>query len=137
MPVAFTASLSNTIPNLGSHQQIVFDHVITNVGNGYSTSHGHFTAPIRGVYVFFVVITNIPGHSSSVQLLKNGAMISQALAHGGSQNNQLHVTSTTTATVTLEQGDEVWVQNEGIYSTVEELDGYYWSSFSGHLIDTM
>jgi hypothetical protein len=53
MSVAFTAGLSRTITNMSSHQQIVFDHVITNVGNGYSPSYGHFTAPIKGVYVFF------------------------------------------------------------------------------------
>ncbi|XP_060570770.1 complement C1q-like protein 4 [Ruditapes philippinarum] len=133
MSVAFTAGLSRTITNMGSHQQIVFDHVITNVGNGYSPSHGHFTAPIKGVYVFFVVITNTPGYSSSVTLLRNGGWIGYALAHGGSQNNNLYVTSTIAVTIELQQGDEVWVQNEYAFTSVEELYGGNWSTFSGHL----
>jgi hypothetical protein len=137
MSVAFTAGLSSTITTMGSHQHIVFDHVITNVVNGYSPSHGHFTAQIRGVYVFFVAITNVPGYSSSVNLLKNGGWIGHALAHGGSQNNSLYVTSTIAVTVELQQGDEVWVQNEYAYTPVEELDGGNWSTFSGHLIDVM
>jgi hypothetical protein len=137
MPVAFTTTLSNTISNMGSHQQIVFDHVITNVGNGYSPSHGHFTAPIRGVYIFFVVITNVPRYSSSIQLLKNGGWIGSALAHGSNQNSDLFVTSTIAATVELQAGDEVWVQNEYSFSSVEELDGAGFSSFSGHLIAVM
>ncbi|XP_060604049.1 complement C1q-like protein 4 [Ruditapes philippinarum] len=123
MSVAFTAGLSRTITNMGSHQQIVFDHVITNVGNGYSPFHGHFTAPIKGVYVFFVVITNTPGYSSSVTLLRNGGWIWYALAHGGSQNNNLYVTSTIAVTIELQQGDEVWVQNEFAFTSVEELSG--------------
>ncbi|XP_053387535.1 complement C1q-like protein 4 [Mercenaria mercenaria] len=134
MPIAFTASLQNTITNMGSHQQIVFDYVITNIGNAYSPSHGHFTAPIRGVYAFFVMITDIPGHSASIQLLKNGQWIGHALANGSSQDGNLYVTSTLPVVVQLQKGDEVWVQNEGSFSTVEELDGGSWSSFSGHLV---
>jgi hypothetical protein len=134
MSVAFTAGLSRTITNMGSHQQIVFDHVITNVGNGYSPFHGHFTAPIKGVYVFFVVITNTPGYSSSVTLLRNGGWIWYALAHGGSQNNNLYVTSTIAVTIELQQGDEVWVQNEFAFTSVEELSGGNWSTFQDILL---
>ncbi|KAH3710148.1 hypothetical protein DPMN_069616 [Dreissena polymorpha] len=47
-PVAFYATLVNTIEHVGDHQHIVFDHVITNIGDGYSPEHGHFTAPVRG-----------------------------------------------------------------------------------------
>ncbi|XP_053387536.1 complement C1q tumor necrosis factor-related protein 3-like [Mercenaria mercenaria] len=135
-PVAFTAGLTKTITNMGTKQQIVFDSVFTNVGNGYNTLNGHFTAPFSGVYAFFVVITNTPTHSCSVQLLRNGYFIGHVLAHTKAKSTKdgNYLTSTLAVTVKLQRGDHVWVQNEYAFSAVEQLDGYNWSMFSGHLI---
>ena len=50
--VAFSATLTNSIPHVNQDQTIVFDDVLSNVGNGYHASHGIFTAPLPGIYVF-------------------------------------------------------------------------------------
>ena len=134
-PVAFTAGLSKTLTNVGSDQHIVFDNVITNVGNAYLSSHGYFIAPVRGVYIFFVSLTNIPEHSASAALYKNGQWIGHVLAHGTTSNSGMFVTSTLASTVQLEIGDEVWVQNRYSFSDVEEIDGGNWSYFTGHLVN--
>ena len=42
---------------LKEHKDIVFDRVITNVGNGYNTQTGHFIAPSNGTYHFNVVVS--------------------------------------------------------------------------------
>lgn len=128
------ASLSSTLSNVGQHQHIVFDNVITNVGGGYHSSSGHFTAPVAGVYAFYVSLTNIPQHSASVVLYRNGKWIGHVLAHGSATNSGLYVTSTLPSVVQLEAGDEVWVQNEHAFSNVEEIDGGNWSYFTGHLV---
>ncbi|KAH3710147.1 complement C1q-like protein 2 [Dreissena polymorpha] len=131
-PIAFTATVVNTLEHLGDHQHIIFDHVITNIGDGYSPLHGHFTAPVRGAYAFFVVLTNTPGHSASAELQRNGQWIGKVLA----DDETTHWTTSTLAVTTqLEAGDQVWVQNEDKYSGQEQIDGNDgWTSFSGHLI---
>lgn len=133
--VAFMASITKTLPNVGSHQHIVFDRVITNVGGGYSASTGHFTAPVAGIYAFFVALTNRPQHSASVDLYHNGKWVGHVLAHGSATNSDLFVTSTLPSVVQLQAGDEVWVQNESSFSDVEEIDGYNYSYFTGHLVN--
>ncbi|KAH3710163.1 cerebellin-3-like [Dreissena polymorpha] len=131
-PVAFHATLGNTIENVGDHQHIVFDNVITNIGGGYSPVDGHFTAPVRGAYAFFVVLTNTPGHSASIQLLRNGGWLGSVLADD--ESNVSYTTSTLAVTAQIEAGDQVWVQNELKFSAQEQIDGANWTSFSGHLI---
>ncbi|KAK3582878.1 hypothetical protein CHS0354_012490 [Potamilus streckersoni] len=130
--VAFTALLTSTITTMGDHQQIVFDNVLTNEGNGYSSRHGFFSAPVSGVYAFYLTVTNIPGVSASLVLMKNGQILAPVLAHGTDQNGWQ--TSTIATMVKLNAGDDVWAQNEGHFSNVEKLDGSGWSSFSGHLV---
>ena len=128
--VAFSAFISNTL-RLSLHQDVIFDHVITNVGEAYNAQSGHFVAPKPGLYVFYVVLTNTPGHAASANLLHNGRMITELLAD---DVDNAYLTSTQVAIVQVERGDQVWLQNEHQFSTIEEFDGYLWSSFSGHLI---
>ena len=84
LSVGFTAHLTKTVTNLAPHQQVVFNNVISNVGDAYNSSQGHFTSPVLGVYVFFVTATNIPGHSVSLSLMSNSNQIAFTLAHGAS-----------------------------------------------------
>ena len=135
--MAFTAHLTSTITNLGSHQQIVFDNVITNIGGAYSNRHGHFTAPVTGVYAFFLTVTNTPGHSASLTLMQNGHLKAVTLAHGTTTTPGQWETSTCAAVLMLNVTDEVWAQNEASFSAVEELDGHLYSSFGGFLINPL
>ncbi|KAH3710151.1 C1q-related factor-like [Dreissena polymorpha] len=130
-PVAFTATLVNTIEHVGDHQHIVFDRVITNIGDGYSPVSGHFTAPVRGAYALSVVLTNTPGHAASVVLIRNGQSLGQVLADD--ESNVAYTTSTLAITAQLEAGDQLWVQNEYTFSGQEQID-QEWTYFSGHLI---
>ncbi|XP_052815034.1 complement C1q tumor necrosis factor-related protein 3-like [Mya arenaria] len=130
-PVAFTAYLSTNMGTVSPHQHIIFDNVITNVGGSYNALQGHFTAPVRGVYVFHVMITSLMGHSASVQLLHNGNWIGHVLADDLPSS---HETSTLSVSVQLEKSDQIWVQNEYAYSGVESIDGNRWSSFVGYLV---
>lgn len=51
--IAFTATNSNDTGHLGIHQTIIFDRVVTNIGNHYHPHSGIFTTIVAGVYVFF------------------------------------------------------------------------------------
>nr|XP_034306460.1 complement C1q tumor necrosis factor-related protein 3 isoform X2 [Crassostrea gigas] len=50
--VAFHVYLKKSISSLQKNQIIKYDHVVTNIGEGYDTSTGKFTAPVDGVYSF-------------------------------------------------------------------------------------
>ena len=99
--------------------------------------HGHFTSPVFGVYVFFLTATNVPGHSVSLSLMLNGTPMAFTLAYGTASTAGQWETSTCSAVLTLKAGDQVWAQNEGAFSPVEELDGYLYSSFGGFLVSQL
>ncbi|XP_070173999.1 complement C1q-like protein 3 isoform X2 [Littorina saxatilis] len=48
--VAFYAGNSNATISRGPHSTVVLDTAFTNVGNGYDTTTGVFTAPVSGLY---------------------------------------------------------------------------------------
>ncbi|KAJ8311024.1 hypothetical protein KUTeg_011425 [Tegillarca granosa] len=119
-PVAFTASLTQTKQILGEHQAIEYDNVITNLGNAYDPRHGHFTAPVKGLYLFSVTLMSSYGSNPNdlnAELVKNGV-----------QTIPLYATSldsdSTSATVllTLNAGDMVW---RPLDSFVETSDAWY------------
>ncbi|KAL4233866.1 hypothetical protein ACF0H5_008541 [Mactra antiquata] len=136
-PIAFAATLTRTISNMPLHMHIPFDRVLTNIGGAYNKQTGHFTAPMFGLYVFFVVATNTPTHAASLTLMKNGTPQVFTLAHGNVNNGNVFDTSTMTVTLLLNDGDQVWAQNEGKFSDPESLDGYNYSSFSGFMFHRM
>ena len=111
--------------------------MISNVGDGYNRSNGHFTSPVFGVYAFFITATNVLGHSVSLSLMLNGTPKAVTLAHGTSATAGQWETSTCTAVLVLKAGDQVWAQNENSFSPIEELDGYNYSTFGGFLINQL
>jgi hypothetical protein len=64
-PVAFSAYLTHldTGPAIGTHREIVFDKIETNIGNGYDHFSGTFRAPSDGVYAFTWTIFTAGGGS--------------------------------------------------------------------------
>lgn len=57
--VAFYAGLSRSIETRPTPKEcpLIFDTVLLNLGSGYNSSTGHFTAPASGVYVFVLVVS--------------------------------------------------------------------------------
>ena len=52
--VAFFAVREPTVSTISEDTIIGFDNVITNIGNGYSSSSKRFTAPKRGLYMVWL-----------------------------------------------------------------------------------
>lgn len=55
--VAFFAGLSDNVGPTAEPVDVIFDRVITNVGEAYDVSTGRFTAPVNGTYTFNCVIS--------------------------------------------------------------------------------
>lgn len=128
MKVGFSAS-SNAYDINWSGGALVFDVVITNMGNGYNPSDGVFTAPIAGVYVFFVNVQGYNTQNVYADIVQNGSTKVRTMAVSDSEDR--FDAGTNLAVLTLQEKDRVWVKN---YSG----KGYYnngpITTFSGFLI---
>ena len=124
--VAFTAALTNHLTGFGNGQNVRFDHVITNVGNGYAHSQGTFTAPVAGVYVFSTTLMSYYNHNDHFQLMINGNMVYRLYVGGGGSNN--HDTTGSSVVIHLQQGDIVSIQNMDVN---ENVYGVLYSLFTG------
>ena len=122
--IGFTAGVTSSSSTWNSGT-LVFPKVITNVGNGYNSSDGVFTAPRAGVYVFFV---NVQGYSNNdvyVDIVLNGANKVRTMA----QTN--YDAGPKLAVLSLQTGDRVWIKRyagKGYYH-----DGPI-TTFSGFII---
>nr|XP_011425121.2 uncharacterized protein LOC105326671 [Crassostrea gigas] len=47
--IAFYAYMTTTENNPGTHHTIIYDHAVTNIGNGYNRHSGTFIVPVDGV----------------------------------------------------------------------------------------
>ena len=68
--VAFMARLTQrhaTSVN-GTHSTVIFDHLDLNLGGGFHTSTGIFTAPASGLYLFSLKIAHTPPGNIHVQV---------------------------------------------------------------------
>ncbi|KAL3892082.1 hypothetical protein ACJMK2_004319 [Sinanodonta woodiana] len=131
--VAFYTTLSTTMSNLGEHQPILFDIVITNIGAAYHPHTGIFTAPVDGVYVFHVCAMSEPRKWQFFELVKDGNFIQSILPDAS--NIHSHQTDSHTVVLQLSQGNEVWIRTGPtgpMYSN--EIHGNGLSSFAGWLL---
>jgi hypothetical protein len=130
-PVAFQAFLSHDTFHIAKHQVIMFDSVVTNIGGGYHSRHGLFTAPKAGVYIFSSSLLVQPNSGIEGQIMKNGQNIQGVLAN--SRIHKDYVQGSGTAVVQLGIGDEVWVETtEWTHDAALRMDDY--TSFMGCLI---
>ena len=125
--MAFTASVvsSNTSWNSGT---LVFNQVISNVGNGYDPKTGVFTAPKAGTYVFYVAAMEYGTQYLRLDIAINNVPKVRLLGY----SSTAHQTGTNMAAQYLKRGDNVRVihsYGKGYYSTSVPL-----TTFTGFMI---
>uniref|UniRef100_A0A3B3TM81 Complement C1q-like protein 2 n=1 Tax=Poecilia latipinna TaxID=48699 RepID=A0A3B3TM81_9TELE len=134
--LAFSASLlatgqGHTGP-FNTHINLIFKHVVTNIGNAYNPNTGLFTAPVRGVYHFeFHIYGHGSNNPTSAELVKNRQQIFTAWTSqpAGGQKASNGVS------LLLEIGDVVFLRMRA-NSWVADTAGHH-TTFSGHLLFTM
>ncbi|XP_069126266.1 uncharacterized protein [Argopecten irradians] len=126
--VGFYAALAPDV-SLGDQEDVKFDHVYTNLGQGYEPSDGHFRAPVAGLYLLSATVLSAGTTPDDMllELVKNGANVGQIYATKSlNEGSRVIVLS-------LDVGDMVWVRHmSGDPGTV--ANGAHYSTFSGVLI---
>ncbi|XP_069131904.1 uncharacterized protein [Argopecten irradians] len=128
--VAFYSILSPSLSNLGVNQAMIFNHVVTNLGNSFDGITGRFQCKMAGAYVFNVHLLVTPGKYFNALLVKNGSTVGYVYA-GGQSGTYDH--GGNTIILELNEGDAVWVQNSQDVQQGATLDSGY-TSFSGFLL---
>ncbi|XP_063420875.1 complement C1q-like protein 2 [Mytilus trossulus] len=130
--IAFSTTLTHNAV-LGYHTPIEFDRIITNVGNAYDSSDGHFIAPIKGLYLISVSIMNVEGHEEYTEIVRNGV---QYVAMYSDDDD--YSMASQTIVVLLETGDKVWVRKLfGGSATILGHPNEPYNTFSGVLLFEM
>ncbi|KAH3853730.1 cerebellin-1-like [Dreissena polymorpha] len=127
--VSFTAVKAIDQIHIGINQNIIFDKVISNIGNGYHADHGLFIAPTSGIYLFSTTLL----HRATI-----GQPLHAVITHSGVPVARIYTgvdifdSGSQTVIIQVNQGEEVWVRNFDIND--ENIYGYLYSSFAGVLI---
>uniref|UniRef100_A0A671MM30 Cerebellin 11 n=1 Tax=Sinocyclocheilus anshuiensis TaxID=1608454 RepID=A0A671MM30_9TELE len=114
--VAFTASMSATeSTNRGrfsTENKLIFDKVLTNIGNAYDPITGVFTAPVKGVYYFRYSGSAFSSHDMGLSIFKGTTrFVSSYEYNSGERNDQM----ANGAVMELDVGEEVhmrlWIRS--------------------------
>lgn len=134
---AFHAQVSEGA-TVSSNTYIVFGTVRVNKGSHYNSSNGRFTAPVSGLYLFYISAINESNNSVSRFTLH----INGSIAYGGSQSTQLRLDATASggeivdgskqAILNLTAGDFVQVKYD--HDTGSNMNYPDWTNFGGHLL---
>ena len=114
--VAFYAYMSTKEANVGPHHTLIFDHIETNIGNGYNGHTGSFIVPGNGVYMFFYTFVGAyPSYMSieiTVNIVPRGVILvdNQAAEHS-------YAGCTGVAVFALNQGDDCSMRAHPTFSS--------------------
>ncbi|XP_060591217.1 uncharacterized protein LOC132746157 [Ruditapes philippinarum] len=130
--IAFTAGVSvENLHNLGHYQTIIFDQVITNIGNAYHEHTGIFTVPVKGAYVITLTMTVEPNKVQWLDLVVDGVYINYISAGLGSTDN--YASTTKQWILELDTGSEVWFRKTSDNND-QDLHGNMNTIMSGFLL---
>ncbi|XP_063419139.1 complement C1q-like protein 2 [Mytilus trossulus] len=107
---------------------VKFETIKENIGNGYNSGTGIFTAPTKGLYHFTASARQSRSGYLHLGMFRNGEEMAVSVALNG---NSLTIGTT----FTLQSGDRVYVQN--IYSRASGIVGAGQTYFSGSLLHKM
>ncbi|XP_061826526.2 complement C1q tumor necrosis factor-related protein 3-like [Nerophis lumbriciformis] len=133
--VAFAVALKSDSDEAGdigpltTDTRVVFKRVVTNVGGGYDSDTGIFTAPVKGLY--FITFTGAAGETGSL----NAAVLKDGVNMFAIYDNKNHHSSATNGmAMVMEAGDKLWVT---LWANQRMFDQGRLSTFSGFLISPM
>ena len=134
LPVAFSTALTQTT-TLSVQAAVKYDKIMTNVGKGYDSSSGKFTAPINGLYFISVTAFDFYHSSLTVEIVQNGNSLVDLFVDGsGHQNSAM----TQTLVLLLKKNDQIWVRNKTNGGQLSGSSGQptgVFNTFSGYCLE--
>jgi hypothetical protein len=126
--VAFTARLRNNV-TARSLQNLIFDDVLTNIGNAYNPDTGIFKVPYSGRYLFSLTVRAQYQRQVCTEIVAEPTVIGQLTA-GDSEIDR--ASASVTVVVILEAGNEVYVRETKTWTGHFYGEGY--TVFTGILL---
>lgn len=115
---------------------IIYNTALINVGNGYNTTTGKFTAPCDGIYGFsYNYYTDAVDHTMTDLLLNNSTSYGRTETRLDMGNNS--IVASGLIIVEMNANDYVWIKNTESGGGTVELIGSateYYNYFNGFLI---
>ena len=124
--------MSTNEVSIGPHHTLIFDHIETNIGNGYNGHLGAFIAPINGVYMFFYTVFGTHPSYISIEITVNSVSRGAIFVDNQAAPN-VYTGYTVVAVFALNQGDDCFIRTHSTYSSTGsiESDDLMRTSFSG------
>ena len=132
---AFTAyfDFRNSNYHVPNNTVLIYDKIVSNIGNGYNSKIGAFICPVDGVYMFSLTVTagGTSGDVAEVHMYINHRLLNGAWARN---RNEISEYNSFTAVVNVEclAGDRVWTVT---YRDNVFCSWAFFNQFSGVLID--
>ncbi|XP_063416256.1 cerebellin-1-like [Mytilus trossulus] len=127
--VAFMVKNSAELQNIPSKSVVVYNTVITNLGNGYDSSTGIFKSPSNGVYIFSWTALCQYGKYFRTYLDLNEHLIARNFA--GARNVRDHASGSQNVVIEVKKDDKISIRIEDGF-TGKFMFGSSWSTFSGY-----
>ncbi|XP_061186325.1 complement C1q subcomponent subunit B-like [Saccostrea echinata] len=124
--IAFTATLSKNT-NVGYHEAVKYNRVLTNIGGAYHPWTGHFKVPYSGIYLISCTAMSETKKPAYLQIVKNHQVLTTIFS-----STKTFPQSAQTLILQLRRGDRVWVW--GRYERLTLRDNSYFNVFSGALL---
>ena len=102
--------------SIGPHHTLIFDHIETNIGNGYSGHTGAFIAPHNGVYLFFYTVFGTHPSYISIEITVNG-FARGAIFVDNQAAPSVYTGSTGVAVFALRQGNDCFIRAHSTYAS--------------------
>ena len=117
---------------IGPHHTLIFDHIETNIGNGYNGHTGAFIAPLNGVYMFFYTVFGTQPSFMSIEITVN-SVARGAIYVDNEAAPSAYTGSTGVAVFVLNQGDDCFIRTHSTYQSTGDIesDSLMRTSFSG------
>ncbi|KAL1272042.1 hypothetical protein QQF64_031058 [Cirrhinus molitorella] len=132
--VAFTASMSATESThrgpFSDETKLIFDKVLTNIGNAYDPVTGVFKAPVKGVYYFRYSGSAFSSHDMGLSIFKGTTRFVSSYEYNSGERNDLMSNG---AVMELNVGEEVHMRL-WIRSWIFVDRRYNYSTFTGYLL---
>ena len=108
--------MSKDEASIGPHHTLIFDHIETNIGNGYNGHTGAFIAPHNGVYLFFYTVFGTHPSYISIEITVNG-FARGAIFVDNQAAPSVYTGSTGVAVFALSQGNDCFIRTHSTYAS--------------------